>query len=268
MKKAIENKKRKLGGDDKKCYNCNQLGHLKRDCSARSVSTSTAMKSVAAIDSMMEDGEREIIITSGSAAIIKKDANKRKKKEPVSEDSRHRSVSIASTSSIPSHDIRSGSAKDALPAATDSSSYTTGQRFEDLPINSNTLKAIKEVMKYEYLSPVQTAALPTVLTGVDCLVKAKTGTGKTLAFLIPSLEIILKSKAAHSASISVLVISPTRELATQIANETSTLLTFHHSMNALTMFGGTNKNTDTAKLKKNKIDFLVATRIYICVLYV
>jgi ATP-dependent RNA helicase MSS116, mitochondrial len=58
------------------------------------------------------------------------------------------------------------------------------------------------------------------LTGVDVLAKAKTGTGKTLAFLIPSVERTVKRTAAQRAqSVSVLIISPTRELAQQIHDE-------------------------------------------------
>jgi ATP-dependent RNA helicase MSS116 len=122
-----------------------------------------------------------------------------------------------------------------------------------------TLKAIKEVLKYEFLTPVQSASMPYMLSGNDCLVKAKTGTGKTLAFLIPALEVALKSSRGSSSSIPALVISPTRELATQIADEANCILKFHPGMTTLSIFGGTNRNTDVHMFKE-KVDLLIATR--------
>lgn len=56
-----------------------------------------------------------------------------------------------------------------------------------------------------------------ILTGVDVLAKAKTGTGKTVAFLIPAIE--RAAKRGNGRGVSALIISPTRELAQQIAEE-------------------------------------------------
>ena len=68
-------------------------------------------------------------------------------------------------------------------------------------------------MKYEFQTPVQNQSLPIILSGKDVLCKAKTGTGKTLAFLIPALEILLNSPTKRNPNdISVLIISPTREV--------------------------------------------------------
>ena len=92
-------------------------------------------------------------------------------------------------------------------------------------------------------------------------------TGKTLAFMIPTIELILsknnnnkQSSSSSSSDIYCLVISPTRELAQQISTETEKLLTFHHPSlrNVVTLVGGTNKNKDIKALR-GKVPIVVAT---------
>jgi ATP-dependent RNA helicase MSS116, mitochondrial len=72
-------------------------------------------------------------------------------------------------------------------------SQMTSDKFSDLSINALTKRALAEVLCYETMTVVQQQSLPVALTGVDVLAKAKTGTGKTLSFLIPAIESILKS---------------------------------------------------------------------------
>jgi hypothetical protein len=71
-----------------------------------------------------------------------------------------------------------------------------------------------EVLGYDKCSPVQEAAIPACLVGQDVLAKAKTGSGKTIAFMIPAIEAIVRGGRANGAQrgISVLVLSPTREV--------------------------------------------------------
>jgi superfamily II DNA/RNA helicase len=61
--------------------------------------------------------------------------------------------------------------------------------FASLDVSANTKKALSEVMKYQYTTPVQSESIPEILQGKDVFVKARTGTGKTLAFLIPAIEV-------------------------------------------------------------------------------
>ena len=63
-----------------------------------------------------------------------------------------------------------------------------GPQFAALNIHASTKRAIAEVMQYTTMTPVQAQTLPVILNGKDVLAKAKTGTGKTLAFLIPTIE--------------------------------------------------------------------------------
>jgi ATP-dependent RNA helicase MSS116 len=94
------------------------------------------------------------------------------------------------------------------------------------------------------------------VAGRDVLAKARTGTGKTLAFLIPVVERLIKLKPVPHA-VGALVLSPTRELAMQIYEE-GRLLTHFHKLRSEVVFGGTNIRTDQRNLS-GPVDILVAT---------
>lgn len=106
------------------------------------------------------------------------------------------------------------------------------------------------------MSKVQHESLPAVLAGKDVLVKAKTGTGKTLGFLIPAIEILSKQKAAGKGG-PILVLSPTRELAQQIQKEASSLCAFNGFTTTI-LVGGTNMNSEASRLR-SPCDIVVAT---------
>jgi len=85
-------------------------------------------------------------------------------------------------------------------------------------------------------------------------------TGKTIAFLLPAIERVLRSPEYNNdEDVGVLVISPTRELASQIGDEAEKLLTFHRDMSVQVVFGGTKTTRDVSRLKKNLPTVLVAT---------
>ena len=83
--------------------------------------------------------------------------------------------------------------------------------FEELGLNSHSLKAVRKA-GYETPSPIQAEFIPVALTGGDCIGQARTGTGKTAAFMLPSLERIDHRRPG----VQLLVLAPTRELAIQI----------------------------------------------------
>jgi len=93
------------------------------------------------------------------------------------------------------------------------------QNFSELQI-SNYIKERLQIAKFETPTPVQAAAIPQALEGKDILATAQTGTGKTLAFLIPIIERLLASKAK---GIEALVLVPTRELAMQVVEQYNAL---------------------------------------------
>ena len=120
--------------------------------------------------------------------------------------------------------------------STTTMSQMTAAQFADLPIHADTKRALAEVLRYETMTIVQEQSLPVALTGVDVLAKAKTGTGKTLSFLIPAIEQVLRAQGAPGR-IKVLIVSPTRELASQIYEEGQMLCRFHSGFKLMCIYG-------------------------------
>jgi len=90
------------------------------------------------------------------------------------------------------------------------------QKFSDFQISAYTKERLTEA-GFSVPTPVQAAAIPQALAGKDVLATAQTGTGKTLAFLVPIMEQLLRQNA--SAGLAALVLVPTRELAMQVADQ-------------------------------------------------
>ena len=135
--------------------------------------------------------------------------------------------------------------------------HLTEVTFASLNISPLTKRAIAEVMGYQVLSSVQAQTLPVILQGHDVIAKAKTGTGKTIGFLLPTIERLAQ---IPGAGIRALAISPTRELASQIREEAEQLLTFHKpKLTSHVVFGGTNVKSDIRVLGSNPPALLVAT---------
>ncbi|CAH8281876.1 unnamed protein product [Eruca vesicaria subsp. sativa] len=143
-----------------------------------------------------------------------------------------------------------------------SDSYLSKTRFDQFPLSPLSLRAIKDA-GFETMTVVQEATLPVILKGKDVLAKAKTGTGKTVAFLLPSIEAVIKSPPASRDSrqspIVVLVVCPTRELASQAAAEANTLLKYHPSIGVQVVIGGTKLPTEQRRMQANPCQILVAT---------
>ncbi|MFZ0634782.1 MAG: DEAD/DEAH box helicase [Candidatus Acidiferrales bacterium] len=93
------------------------------------------------------------------------------------------------------------------------------QSFTELPISAYTQERLAAA-RFSIPTPVQAAAIPQALAGKDVLATAQTGTGKTLAFLIPIMERMLQHK---TPGIAALVLAPTRELAMQIVDQYNAL---------------------------------------------
>ena len=94
--------------------------------------------------------------------------------------------------------------------------HLTETTFASLPISALTKRAVAEVLCYQTLTKVQAETLPLALQGIDLIAKARTGTGKTVAFLLPTIERLLAAGARPGSGVQALAISPTRELASQI----------------------------------------------------
>ncbi|MFP3727867.1 DEAD/DEAH box helicase [Priestia filamentosa] len=103
-------------------------------------------------------------------------------------------------------------------------------------------------------TPVQTKAIPAVLKGQDVIAKAQTGTGKTLAFLLP----ILEKLDLEDESVQALIVAPTRELALQITDESNKLTKQLGLPEALAVYGGQDVERQMRKLQGN-VGIVVAT---------
>lgn len=137
---------------------------------------------------------------------------------------------------------------------------TSGVRFSELTnVSPGTQRAIREVLGYEFMTPVQAQTLPVCLGGGDVIAKAKTGTGKTMGFLLPSIERIVAAGSAPGRAIHVLVLSPTRELAKQIATECDKLVRFQHGITTQCVMGGTNMKSEARRMNERPPTVLVAT---------
>lgn len=137
------------------------------------------------------------------------------------------------------------------------------KRFDAIEaIHPFTQKSIEKVFKYEEMSSVQDAVLSKLPNQQDMFVKAKTGTGKTLAFLMAALETATAGQQVqdmkHFEGTTIMVISPTRELANQIAEEAQKLVSFY-PFKVHCMVGGDSKRRQIMNLERRRCDIVVAT---------
>ena len=104
---------------------------------------------------------------------------------------------------------------------------------------------------------IQAHAVPAALAGHDIFAQSKTGSGKTLAFLLPAVQRVMKQKALSKRDPRVLIVAPTRELATQVFTQLR-LLIAGTNIKAVKILGGENFN-DQIKALRNDPHFVVAT---------
>ncbi|CAK7275479.1 DExD/H-box ATP-dependent RNA helicase dhh1 [Sporothrix epigloea] len=121
---------------------------------------------------------------------------------------------------------------------------TKGLEFEDFGIKRSLLMGIFEA-GFEKPSPIQEESIPVALTGRDILARAKNGTGKTAAFVIPALEKV----NPKISKIQCLILVPTRELAMQTSQVCKTLGK-HLNINVMVTTGGTGLRDDIVRLQE------------------
>jgi len=98
--------------------------------------------------------------------------------------------------------------------------------FHSLNLSEPLLRALKD-KGYQDPTPIQIKATPAILEGKDVLASAQTGTGKTAGFVLPILEKLIGQHTPPSKHTHVLVITPTRELASQINENEDPLFKIH-----------------------------------------
>lgn len=125
--------------------------------------------------------------------------------------------------------------------------------FRSLGLNEAILKAVQET-GYTEPTPIQAAAIPSILARRDLIGIAQTGTGKTAAFTLPILSILA---TAPSRGIRALVIAPTRELVVQIEENVRTYAK-HLPLTVATIFGGVSERPQIKALEQG-VDLVIAT---------
>ncbi len=131
-------------------------------------------------------------------------------------------------------------------------------QFKELNVIPAILKAL-EKENYTVPTPIQEKAIPCILDGRDLLGCAQTGTGKTAAFAIPTLQLLSEDKAPNQEErkIRALIVTPTRELALQIYESFCTYGKYT-KLSSCVIFGGVSQKPQEEKLQEG-VDILVAT---------
>ena len=125
--------------------------------------------------------------------------------------------------------------------------------FKDLQLSESTQQAI-DSMGFVTPSPIQAKTIPSILEGHDVIGQAQTGTGKTAAFAIPTIEKI----DANLKKPQAVILCPTPELAVQVAGEFEKLLKFQPSIRVLAIYGGQDIERQFSALRRG-VQVVIAT---------
>jgi superfamily II DNA/RNA helicase len=133
-------------------------------------------------------------------------------------------------------------------------------RFEDFGLSPDILRALSD-QGYIHPTPIQAEAIPIVMQGRDVMGAAQTGTGKTAGFSLPIIQLLL-AQASNSASparhpVRALILTPTRELADQVA-ENVKAYSRHTALRSTVVFGGMDMAPQTAALRAG-VEIVIAT---------
>ncbi|MEP9402718.1 DEAD/DEAH box helicase [Sphingomonas sp. VNH70] len=127
--------------------------------------------------------------------------------------------------------------------------------FADLGLSDELLRSVTDA-GYSEPTPIQAAAIPSVLMMRDLVAVAQTGTGKTASFVLPMIDILAQGRSRARMPRS-LILEPTRELAAQVA-ENFEKYGVHHKLSMALLIGGVSMGDQLAALEKG-VDVLIAT---------
>lgn len=128
--------------------------------------------------------------------------------------------------------------------------------FTEFNLLKEILRAVAE-QGYNDPTPIQSKAIPLILKGHDVMAGAQTGTGKTASFTLPILHLLIEKGKATRNQIRTLILTPTRELAAQVAEDVRTYGKYL-PLKAQVVFGGVNIKSQVKKLQEGA-DVLIAT---------
>lgn len=128
--------------------------------------------------------------------------------------------------------------------------------FRNLPISLESIKALTQ-RNFVKLTEVQRCAIPHALSGRDILVASKTGSGKTLSYVLPVIENLYRKKWTTYDQVGALVLVPTRELAVQVFEVFRSLLTDFHELSYGLIVGGKSLQVEQAQI--GQMNILICT---------
>ena len=134
--------------------------------------------------------------------------------------------------------------------------FFSDKKFSQMKLTETTVNCLKK-QGFIISTEVQEKVIPIAKKGKDIMCTAKTGSGKTLAFLIPAMEILIKTDFQQNQGVGVIIITPTRELALQIYDVAKELLFFAHKTCGVIIGGGYRKKE--AKKLIRGVNLLIAT---------
>lgn len=130
--------------------------------------------------------------------------------------------------------------------------------FEDLALSDDVLDAI-DAMHYKECTPIQEQTIPIVLTGRDLIAIGQTGTGKTAAYLLPTID-LLSDLPSPEGYVNCIVMAPTRELAQQIEQQMDAF-SYYLPISSIAIYGGTDGATFARQQRamREGVDMVIAT---------
>jgi len=155
----------------------------------------------------------------------------------------------------------------SFPAKSSFGALAANSEFRALGISDRSLRALREIFRYDVMTDVQAQALPTLLpresapsatvphVPPSAVIQARTGTGKTLTYLLPAIERLAR---APTLGVGALVIAPSRELVLQITREAEMLCTYH-DLQVVPMISGLHRERDVSAIRKRRPAMIVAT---------
>ncbi|XP_071710280.1 DEAD-box ATP-dependent RNA helicase 18 [Rutidosis leptorrhynchoides] len=136
----------------------------------------------------------------------------------------------------------------------------TDTRFADLspPLSDEVLAALS-ISGFDFCTPVQAATIPLLCSYKDVAVDAATGSGKTLAFVVPLVEILRRTTSIKSHEVLGIIISPTRELSSQIFHVAQPFISSLPDVKPVLLVGGSEVKSDMKKIEEEGANLLIGT---------
>ncbi|XP_076953408.1 DEAD-box ATP-dependent RNA helicase 18-like [Bidens hawaiensis] len=149
---------------------------------------------------------------------------------------------------------------DSPPPPSNPNRALTDTRFFDLnpPLSTQVLDALSG-SGFEFCTPVQAATIPLLCGYKDVAVDAATGSGKTLAFVVPLVEILRRTSSVKSHQVLGIIISPTRELSSQIFHVAQPFISSLPNIKPVLLVGGTEVKSDMKKIEDEGVNLLIGT---------